>query len=155
MAVATINPVVGDVVSAGIRFGELGFWRLGTECFSNPGQRARARCRSVTTVAVASTSAARSAKVQDGLIDYAEAELCLREGEFDRSIALGGCAGSTLDGDLAARAYLVAARSAHLANRVPQRARQLAAIAAPTLVMHGDQDGLIPLARGRELAGCL
>jgi 3-oxoadipate enol-lactonase len=29
---------------------------------------------------------------------------------------------------------------------------QLAAITAPTLVVHGDQDGPIPLERGRELA---
>ncbi len=36
----------------------------------------------------------------------------------------------------------------------PTRA-QLAAIAAPTLVIHGDQDGLIPLERGRELAASI
>jgi ATP/maltotriose-dependent transcriptional regulator MalT len=62
-------------------------------------------------------TAARNATVEGGLIDYAEAELRLRQGGFDRSIALGGCAGNTLSGDLAARAHLVAARSAHLANR--------------------------------------
>ena len=60
---------------------------------------------------------ARKAGVEGGPIDYAEAELRLRQGNFDRAIALGGCAGDTLSGDLAARAHLVAARSAHLANR--------------------------------------
>src|SRR5262249_54904805 len=53
-------------------------------------------------------TAARNAGVAGGLIDYAEAELRLRQGGFDRSIALGGCAGNNLDGDLAARAHLVA-----------------------------------------------
>jgi len=62
-------------------------------------------------------SAARNAEAVGGLIDYAEAELHLRQGGFDQSIALGGFAGNTLTGDLAARAHLVAARSAHLANR--------------------------------------
>jgi 3-oxoadipate enol-lactonase len=36
----------------------------------------------------------------------------------------------------------------------PTRA-QLAAITAPTLVIHGDQDGLIPLERGQELAASI
>jgi fermentation-respiration switch protein FrsA (DUF1100 family) len=36
----------------------------------------------------------------------------------------------------------------------PTRA-QLAAIAAPTLVIRGDLDGLVPLARGRELAASI
>jgi DNA-binding CsgD family transcriptional regulator len=66
-------------------------------------------------------TAGRKATVKGGLIDYAEAELRLRQGRFDRSIALGGCAGNTLDGDLAARAHLVAARSAHLAQRAKLR----------------------------------
>ncbi|HEY2354536.1 MAG TPA: LuxR C-terminal-related transcriptional regulator [Gaiellaceae bacterium] len=62
-------------------------------------------------------TAGRDAGVEGGPIDYAEAELRLREGSFDRSIALACCAGDTLAGDLAARAHLVAARSANLANR--------------------------------------
>jgi len=70
-------------------------------------------------------TAARRAGVAGGLIDYAEAELRLRQGSFDRSIALGGCAGETLSGDLAARAHLVAARSAHLANRSTLRDNHL------------------------------
>ncbi len=68
---------------------------------------------------------ARKAAVGGGLVDYAEAELCLRRGSFDRSIALGGCAGDNLAGDLAARAHLVAARSAHLANRARLRDNHL------------------------------
>jgi LuxR family maltose regulon positive regulatory protein len=71
-------------------------------------------------------AAARRAEVDGGLIDYAEAELQLRQGGFERSIALGGFAGSTLDGDLAARAHLVAARSAHLARRTNVRDKHLA-----------------------------
>ena len=62
-------------------------------------------------------NAARAAGAEGGPIDYAEAELDLRQGNFDRSIALGAFAGDTLTGDLAARAHLVAARSALLANR--------------------------------------
>jgi LuxR family maltose regulon positive regulatory protein len=70
-------------------------------------------------------TAARSAEAQGGLIDYAEAELRLREGAFDRAIAFGGFAGSTLAGDLAARAHLVAARSAHLAHHAKVRDNHL------------------------------
>jgi ATP/maltotriose-dependent transcriptional regulator MalT len=66
-------------------------------------------------------TAARNAAVGGGLIDYAEAELRLRQGRFDRSIALGRWAGETLSGDLAARAHLVAARSANLTNRATLR----------------------------------
>jgi ATP/maltotriose-dependent transcriptional regulator MalT len=70
-------------------------------------------------------NAARSAKVEGGLIDYAEAELRLRQGAFDRGLALGACAGRELEGDLAARAHLVAARCAHLGNRASLRAAHL------------------------------
>src|SRR5262249_79709 len=70
-------------------------------------------------------TAARRAEVDGGLIDYAEAELQLRQGGFERSIALGGFAGRTLGGDLAARAHLVAARSAHLARRTKMRDNHL------------------------------
>jgi ATP/maltotriose-dependent transcriptional regulator MalT len=69
---------------------------------------------------------ARKATVEGGLIDYTEAELRLRQGSFDRAIAFGACAGDTLTGDLAARAHLVAARSAHLANRATLRDNHLA-----------------------------
>ena len=70
-------------------------------------------------------TAARNAGVEGGLIDYAEAELRLRQGSFDRSLALGACAGDSLTGDLAARAHLVAARSAHLASRATLRDNHL------------------------------
>lgn len=68
---------------------------------------------------------ARKAGVEGGPIDYAEAELRFRQGRFDQAIALGSCAGDTLSGDLAARAHLVSARSAHLANRAALRDKQL------------------------------
>lgn len=61
--------------------------------------------------------AARSAEAEGGLIDYAEAELRLRQGEFDRSIALGVKAAQRLSGDLEARAHIVAGRAAHLLER--------------------------------------
>ncbi len=68
---------------------------------------------------------AREAGARGVPIDYAEAELRFRQGRFDQSIALGGCAGHALSGDLAARAHLVSARSAHLANRAALRDKQL------------------------------
>lgn len=71
-------------------------------------------------------TAARSADVQGGFVDYAEAELCLRAGSFDRALALGACAGDSLAGDLAARAHLVAARSGQLASRTTLRDKHLA-----------------------------
>jgi len=61
-------------------------------------------------------AAARSAGAEGGLIDYAESEARLRSDELDRAMALASQAASTLDGDLAARAHLVASRSAHLAD---------------------------------------
>ncbi|MDX6479855.1 MAG: hypothetical protein QOG85_365 [Gaiellaceae bacterium] len=79
-------------------------------------------------------TAARKARAEGGLIDYAEAELRLRQGSFDRAIALGGSAGDTLSGDLAARAHLVAARSAHLAERSALRENHLSF--ASQLVAH-------------------
>ncbi len=62
-------------------------------------------------------TAAREAKAEGGLVYYADAELRLRKGEFDRALALATHAAATLESDLAARAHLVAARSAHLGNR--------------------------------------
>ena len=55
-------------------------------------------------------AAARSAGAEGGLIDYAESEALLRGNELDRAIALADQAAGTLDGDLAARAHLVAAQ---------------------------------------------
>jgi DNA-binding CsgD family transcriptional regulator len=62
-------------------------------------------------------AAARSAGAEGGLIDYAESEALLRVDELDRAVAFATLAAGSLDGDLAARAHLVAGRSAHLADR--------------------------------------
>jgi ATP/maltotriose-dependent transcriptional regulator MalT len=59
-------------------------------------------------------TAARAAGAKGGLIDYAESEARLRGDELDRAMALATQAARSLDGDLAARAHLVAGRSAHL-----------------------------------------
>ena len=60
---------------------------------------------------------ARSSGAEGGLIDYAESEAALRTDQLHRSMALATQAASSLEPDLAARAHLVAARSAHLADR--------------------------------------
>lgn len=75
-------------------------------------------------------AAARTARAEGGRIDYAEAELRLRQGNFQQSIALGGCAGVALTGNLAARAHLVAARAALLASYASVRDKHLAAAGA-------------------------
>jgi DNA-binding CsgD family transcriptional regulator len=62
-------------------------------------------------------AAARSAGAEGGLIDYAESEARLRSDELDAAMTLGAQAARSLDGDLAARAHLVAGRSAHLTDR--------------------------------------
>jgi LuxR family transcriptional regulator, maltose regulon positive regulatory protein len=62
-------------------------------------------------------AAARSAGAEGGLIDYAESEARLRANELDQAMALATEAARSLDGDLAARAHLVAGRSAHLSDR--------------------------------------
>ena len=62
-------------------------------------------------------AAARSAGAEGGLIDYAESEALLRGDELDRSMALATQAAGSLEGDLAARAHLVAGRAAHLTDR--------------------------------------
>jgi LuxR family transcriptional regulator, maltose regulon positive regulatory protein len=62
-------------------------------------------------------TAARSAGAEGGLIDYVESEASLRSDELDRAVALATQATRSLDGDLAARAHLVAGRSSHLTDR--------------------------------------
>ena len=62
-------------------------------------------------------AAARSAGAEGGLIDYVESEALLRADELDRALGFATQAAGSLDGDLAARAHLVAGRSAHLADR--------------------------------------
>jgi ATP/maltotriose-dependent transcriptional regulator MalT len=67
--------------------------------------------------------AGRSAGVDEGLVAYAEAEVALRDADFDRAIALGERAATLLAGDSAARAHLVAGRAANLSDR-SERARR-------------------------------
>jgi LuxR family maltose regulon positive regulatory protein len=62
-------------------------------------------------------AAARSSGSEGGLIDYAESEALFRSNELDQAMALGTQAAGSLDGDLAARAHLVAGRAAHLTDR--------------------------------------
>jgi LuxR family maltose regulon positive regulatory protein len=62
-------------------------------------------------------AAARSAGAEGGLIDYVESEARLRSDELELAVALATQAARSLDGDLAARAHLVAGRSAHLMDR--------------------------------------
>jgi LuxR family maltose regulon positive regulatory protein len=63
-------------------------------------------------------AAARAAGAEGGLIDYAESEALLRADDLDRAMALAVQATGSLAGDLAARAHLVASRSAHLTDRL-------------------------------------
>lgn len=62
-------------------------------------------------------AAARAAGAEGGLIDYAESEALLRADELDKAIGLATQATRSLDGDLAARAHLVAGRAADLMDR--------------------------------------
>jgi ATP/maltotriose-dependent transcriptional regulator MalT len=59
----------------------------------------------------------RVAEVGEGLADYADAEVALRDADFDRAIALGESAARSLSGDLASRAHLVAAQGSNLTDR--------------------------------------
>jgi hypothetical protein len=61
---------------------------------------------------------AKRQRLTDPLLLLAEAEIALRQREDRRAQALGEHAGSLLKGDLAARAYLAAARGAHLRDDV-------------------------------------
>lgn len=70
---------------------------------------------------------ARKARTENVIVDYAEAEVLFRRGEFDRALVLARTASSLLEGDLAARAHLVAARAAHLGNWPSERDIQLEA----------------------------
>ncbi len=79
--------------------------------------------------------AARSAGAEGGLIDYAESEALFRGDELDSARGLATQAARSLVGDLAARAHLVAGRSAHLTDN-PSRSghhADLAAAAAETV----------------------
>jgi DNA-binding CsgD family transcriptional regulator len=83
---------------------------------------------------------ARSAGAEGGLIDYAESEARLRSDELDRALALAMQAARSLEGDLAARAHLVAGRSAHLADRwemVEERSELAAQLAGTQATREG------------------
>ncbi|MFL5959246.1 MAG: LuxR C-terminal-related transcriptional regulator [Gaiellaceae bacterium] len=104
--------------------------------------------------------AARSAGAEGGLIDYAESEALLRRDELDRAMALATQAAGSLDGDLAARAHLVAGRSAHLTDR-SRRAEHHADLAAAAAQSGGTREGALWLRflraverQGPDLAAC-
>ena len=75
-------------------------------------------------------AACRAARVDSGLVGYVEAEIALREGAFDRAIVLGEMSARRLDGDLAAKAHLLTARAANLADRLDRARKHLAAATA-------------------------
>jgi DNA-binding CsgD family transcriptional regulator/tetratricopeptide (TPR) repeat protein len=68
-------------------------------------------------------AAGRKAKANDGLVDYAEAELALRDADFARAIAFGENAAESLEGDLKARAHLAAGRASNLTDRADHATR--------------------------------
>lgn len=61
--------------------------------------------------------AGRTAEVDAGIVDCADAELSLRQGELLRAYGLGVQTSKQLTGDLAAHAHLIAAQAAHLTDR--------------------------------------
>jgi ATP/maltotriose-dependent transcriptional regulator MalT len=67
-------------------------------------------------------AAGRDARADRGLVDYAEAELALRDADFARAIALGESAAESLEDDLKARAHLVAGRASNLTDRAERAA---------------------------------
>jgi ATP/maltotriose-dependent transcriptional regulator MalT len=94
-------------------------------------------------------AAARVAGAEGGLIDYAESEALLRRAELDGAMALATQAAGSLDGDLAARAHLVAGRSAHLTDR-SNRTERHAELAAESAESAETREGALWL---RFLAG--
>ncbi|HJQ49659.1 MAG TPA: LuxR C-terminal-related transcriptional regulator [Gaiellaceae bacterium] len=87
-------------------------------------------------------AAARSAGAEGGLIDYAESEALFRGGELDRAMALATQASGSLEGDLIARAHLVAGRSAHLMDQ-PSRTGRHADLAAATAATAETREGAL------------
>jgi LuxR family transcriptional regulator, maltose regulon positive regulatory protein len=85
-------------------------------------------------------AAARAAGAEGGLVDYAESEALLRYDELDQALALAAQATRSLEGDLAARAHLVAGRSAHLIDR-PARTKQHAELAEASAETAATQEG--------------
>jgi LuxR family transcriptional regulator, maltose regulon positive regulatory protein len=95
-------------------------------------------------------AAARAAGAEGGLIDYAESEALLRADELDAAIALATQAARSLDGDLAARAHIVAGTSAHLTDR-PDRTQRHAELAAASADAPQTREGALwlPLLGGQ------
>ncbi len=87
-------------------------------------------------------AAARAAGAEGGLIDYAESEALLRADELDHAMALANQGASSLDGDLAARAHLVAGTAAHLMDR-PRRTELHAELAAATAQSRATREGAL------------
>jgi ATP/maltotriose-dependent transcriptional regulator MalT len=87
-------------------------------------------------------AAARAAGAVGGLIDYAESEALLRCNDLDRALALATQAAGSLEGDLLARAHLVAGRSAHLIDR-PDRTGKHAGLAAESAESAETREGAL------------
>jgi hypothetical protein len=85
---------------------------------------------------------ARSAGATGGLIDYAESEALLRANELDGALAFATQASRSLAGDLAARAHLVAGRSAHLADRRRLALQHAQSAAELALTLETSEDAL-------------
>ncbi|HEU5243158.1 MAG TPA: LuxR C-terminal-related transcriptional regulator [Gaiellaceae bacterium] len=106
-------------------------------------------------------AAARSSGSEGGLIDYAESEARLRSNELDRASVLATQAARSLEGDLAARAHLVAGTSAHLTDR-PNRTDLHAELAATFAETPDTREGALWLRflsaavrQAADLTGCL
>ncbi len=87
-------------------------------------------------------TAARAAGAEGGLIDYAESEALLRSDDLDRAMALATQSARSLEGDLAARAHLVAGRSAHLMDR-PYRTKEHAELASASAETAATREGAL------------
>jgi LuxR family maltose regulon positive regulatory protein len=87
-------------------------------------------------------AAARSAGAEGGLIDYAESEALLRCNELDQAIGLATQAAASLNGDLAARAHLVAGRAAHLTDRPPVAQKHSESASALSTAQETREDAL-------------
>jgi LuxR family transcriptional regulator, maltose regulon positive regulatory protein len=87
-------------------------------------------------------AAARAAGAEGGLIDYAESEALMRSDELEQALALAAQAARSLDGDLAARAHLVAGTSAHLMDR-PNRTELHAGLAAASAETRKSREGAL------------
>ncbi|HLY85358.1 MAG TPA: LuxR C-terminal-related transcriptional regulator, partial [Gaiellaceae bacterium] len=95
-------------------------------------------------------AAARAAAATGGLIDYVESEALYRSGELNQAMALAVQAAESLEGDLVARAHLVAGRSAHLMDR-PDRMGRHAELAAATAETAGTREGALWLRHLRAI----